>query len=156
MNDHSPKTSKKQFLPEGIYIEAKPAAKTLGEISGDYHAYLVYRDGKGNAEVIRGGPDSWDFGALGGDIEVESGKPLTESADAYDEEDSPQSRFAKRLDLGGRSPQKVWEDMKITAQTIGKNETDYNLFSQNSNSTIATVLNRSGLNDRQVSQICQV
>ena len=40
--------------------------------------------------------------------------------------------------------------MKITAQTIGKNETDYNVLSQKCNSVVATVLNRSGLNDRKI------
>ena len=151
----------------------------------DRYPYLVYRDGKGNAEVIRGGPESlpktriggkvsingWDlfdtgeiditnntFTRLanselaGGDIEIEAGIPLGKSLDAYKEGETPQSRFAKKLDLGGRPPQKVWEDMKITAQTIGKNETDYDIYDQNSNSVVATVINRSGLNDREIFQ----
>ena len=181
MTDHSPKTSKKEFLPEGIYIEAKPAAGIFGEQLDIYHAYLVYRDGKGNAEVIRGGPErlrnakiggkvsigGWDLfdtgeidfdvpptrlvqSGLGGDIEIEAGIPLGKSLDAYKKGETPQSRFAKKLDLGGRSPRKVWEDMKITAQIIGKNETDYNVFSQNSNSTIATVLYEAGFDSRGI------
>ena len=196
MTDQS---AKKEILPEGIYIEAKPVIKAdvpdweilkdlKDKIDTDknedvdaYHAYLVYRDGKGNAEVIRGGPErlrnakiggkvsigGWDLfdtgeidfdvpptrlvqSGLGGDIEIEAGIPLGKSLDAYKKGETPQSRFAKKLDLGGCSPQKVWEDMKITAQIIGKNETDYNVLSQNSNSTIATVLNRSGLNDGDI------
>ena len=163
MNDHSPKTSKKEFLPEGIYIEAKPAAGTLGEQLDKYHAYLVYRDGKGNAEVIRGGPETmaenekaegikgieaFIYSTVGGDIEIEAGTPLTESVDRYDEEDSPQSRFAKRI-VGGKISKPIWDDMVKTAQTIGTNKNDYNLFSQKCNSIVATVMNRSGLDDPQ-------
>ena len=164
VNSMTDQAVKKEILPEGIYIEAKPVGDvgSIGDVHiNAYHAYLVYRDGKGHAEVIRGGPETmaenekaegikgieaFIYSTVGGDIEIEAGTPLTESVDRYDEEDSPQSRFAKRLDLGGRSPQKVWEDMKITAQTIGKNETDYNLFSQKCNSTIATI----GLDDQRI------
>ncbi len=44
-------------MPEkGIYIEIKPAQLTddVG-VFGKAHSYLVFRDGKGNARVIRGG-----------------------------------------------------------------------------------------------------
>ena len=160
--------TKKEILPEGIYIEAKPAAGIFGEQLDAYHAYLVYRDGKGNAEVIRGGPESLpnsgitiggiditnNMGTrlaqsgLGGDIEIEAGIPLGKSLDAYDEEDSPQSRFAKRI-VGGKISKPIWDDMVKTAQTIGTNETDYNVLSQKCNSVVATVLNRSGLDDPQ-------
>ena len=176
---------KKGILPEGIYIEAKPVADldfgSIGDIHiNAYHAYLVYRDGKGNAEVIRGGPErlrnakiggkvsigGWDLfdtgeidfdvmptrfvqSGLGGDIEIEAGIPLGKSLDAYGEEDNPQKRFAKRI-VGGKISKPIWDDMVKTAQTIGTNKTDYNLFSQKCNSTIATVLNRSGLNDGDI------
>ena len=166
---------KKEVLPEGIYIEAKEVTET------NYHAYLVYRDGKGNAEVIRGGPESlpktriggkvsiggWDLfdtgeiditnnmgtrlaqSGLGGDIEIEAGIPLGKSLDAYGEEDNPQKRFAKRI-VGGKISKPIWDDMVKTAQTIGTNKTDYNLLSQKCNSIVATVLNRSGLNDHKI------
>ena len=192
VNSMTDQSVKKEILPEGIYIEAKPVGD-VGSIPledwkiGDninlnaYHAYLVYRDGKGNAEVIRGGPErlrnakiggkvsigGWDLfdtgeidfdvvptrfiqSGLGGDIEIEAGIPLGKSLDAYKKGETPQSRFAKKLDLGGRSPQKVWEDMKITAQTIGKNETDYNLLSQKCNSIVATVINHADLDDQRI------
>ena len=168
MTDHSPKTSKKEFLPEGIYIEAKPAAGRFGEQLDKYHAYLVYRDGKGNAEVIRGGPETMaenekaegakGIGALiystvGGDIEIEAGTPLTESADRYDEDENSQTRHAIKLELGDQTPQQAWKRMKKTAQIIADKEIDYNYFpTQNSNSVVATVLNRFGLNDGEIFQ----
>ena len=164
MTDHSPRTSKKEILPEGIYIEAKPVIGWIGKQIGTYHAYLVYRDGKGNAEVIRGGPETmaenekaegakgvgaFAYSTVGGDIEIEAGIPLGKSLDAYKEGDNPQKRFAKRI-VGGKISKPIWDDMVKTAQTIGKNETDYNLLSQKCNSIVATVLNRSGLNDRKI------
>jgi len=39
-------------LSKGIYFEFKPASGTT--VIGQ-HAYLVFRDGKGNARIIRGG-----------------------------------------------------------------------------------------------------
>ena len=164
MTDHSPRTSKKEILPEGIYIEAKPVIGWIGKQIGTYHAYLVYRDGKGHAEVIRGGPETmaenekaegvkgvgaFAYSTVGGDIEIEAGTPLTESVDRYDEEDSPQKRFAKRI-VGGKISKPIWDDMVKTAQTISKNKTDYNLTTQNSNSTIATVLYEAGFDSRGI------
>ena len=118
-------------LPKGIYFEHKPASGTT--VVGR-HAYLVYRDGEGGERVIRGGSakdsdkgtvDEAISGAktlVGGNITVQADIPLQKSRDKYDVEkgDTPQTRHARKLDLGGRDPEMVWKDMAAKAREIGK------------------------------------
>ncbi|MBT5658794.1 MAG: hypothetical protein HOJ02_01435, partial [Rhodospirillaceae bacterium] len=119
----------------GIYFELATAPGHAAH--GYYHAYLVYRDGVGKTEVIRGGPRVLGFSS----IEVESGIPLIKSEDAYEPGETMESRQAQKLDLGGRDPVVVWSKMKETADGIGKAEIDYDFMpDQNSNSMMRSVL----------------
>ena len=81
---------------EGIYIEFKKV-----EGLPYLHSYLVCEDGKGNREVIRGGPARQDSKLFDSDIEIQSGIPLYKSKDAYGVEESPESRMRQKLELKG-------------------------------------------------------
>ncbi len=148
-------------LSKGIYFEFKPASGTT--VIGR-HAYLVFRDGKGGERVIRGGvPDPDRDGSrlgaatmfVGGNITVQADIPLRESKDKYDVEkgETAATRHARKLDLGGRDPGKVWKDMAAKAGEIGEAGIDYNIIreqdkhnpekdevAQTSNSVIRAVL----------------
>ena len=121
-------------LSKGIYFEFKPASGTT--VIGR-HAYLVFRDGKGGERVIRGGvPDPDRDGSrlgaatmfVGGNITVQADIPLRDSKDAYEEGETPETRHARKLDLGGRDPGKIWKDMAARAGEIGKAGIDYNII----------------------------
>ncbi|NKB19480.1 MAG: hypothetical protein GKS01_02945 [Alphaproteobacteria bacterium] len=151
-----------QQLPEGIYFESTPA---FDERTGQQHAYLVYRDGKGGERVIRGGPEALTFGK----IEVQADIPLSRSEDAYEDGDTPETRNSKLIDLKSRDPETVWKNMAKRAKEIDHNNIDYNLFSidqdridgerniltsefrgQNSNSVIRAVLESSKIDVRKI------
>jgi hypothetical protein len=107
------------YLPEGIYMEATALTWTAGR-AGTYHSYLVYRDGAGNAEVIRGG---FDIAANGNmDLALEIGKSLSASSDAYINKNiqyfDQKTHLYAKMDIGGRSPKEVWEEMKTNAGSI--------------------------------------
>ena len=124
-------------LPRGIYFEYKPA---LGSEKIGLHAYLVFRDGEGGERVIRGGiPDVFgdetleeiaDFATsfVGGNISVQADIPLQESKDRYDirKGESPETRHAKQLELGGRDPEQVWRELVDKVNEIGEAGVDYN------------------------------
>ncbi|MCH7646536.1 MAG: hypothetical protein IH788_04985, partial [Nitrospinae bacterium] len=140
-------------MPEkGIYIEIKPAQLTdVVGVFGKAHSYLVFRDGKGNARVIRGGlpaPETADKLIRmvgGGDIEVQADIPLQRSKDRYGPDDTPQSRHARKLDLGGREPEDVWKGMVARAKAINGAEIDYDVWTQNSNSVTRAALEAGGV-----------
>ena len=132
------------MLEKGIYIEFGPAQSGGVEVLDKLHSYLVFRDGKGNARVIRGGPTGKGIEALkagfGGDIEVQADIPLQRSKDKYGPDDTPQSRHARKLDLGGREPEEVWKGMVERAKAINGAEIDYDVITQNSNSVTRAAL----------------
>ena len=122
-----------------IGIESKPV------FAGGDHLYLVFQDNVGQEFVIRGGPESnnpLDFG----DIVTEVNVPIAQSEDAR-VNDTLSERGHLELDLGVRRAEDVWEVMKQQAINIHNAEIDYDaVFSaQNSNSTIASVLNSVGI-----------
>ena len=127
-------------MKPGIYVETKPIR--VGESKTPFgHAYLVYRHADGTEEVIRGGPDDGAASALSGKIRTEAGVPLAESKDAYRAGDTPQTRRAKRIDLGDQDAEIVWRQMKAAAKQVGERGIDYDAVPwQNSNSTIRHVL----------------
>ncbi|MCZ6607786.1 MAG: hypothetical protein O7A64_08990 [Alphaproteobacteria bacterium] len=135
------------MLEKGIYIEIKSVQLTddIG-VFGKLHSYLVFRDGKGNARVIRGGPPAgkslkaFAKAAAGGDIEVQADVALQRSKDRYGPDDTPQSRHARKLDLGGREPEEVWKGMVERAKAINGAEIDYDVITQNSNSVTRAAL----------------
>jgi hypothetical protein len=116
-----------KYLPEGIYMEATALSWTDGR-AGTYHSYLVYRDGAGNAEVIRGGANPLGNGNM--DLELEIGKSLSASSDAYTNKNiqyfDQQTHLYAKMDIGNRDAKTVWEEMKTNA---GKIDTsiDYNI-----------------------------
>lgn len=126
-----------------ILIESKPVVWPFD------HLYLVFRDSQGRESVIRGGPeyDAPPFGS----IEVEVGVPIEVSEDnRVDSGNSltPAQRYSTPIDLNGRNPSDVWAIMLQQAQNIDNENLDYDLVSlpqQNSNSTIASVLNAVGI-----------
>jgi hypothetical protein len=120
---------------KGIYLESTTAPGSFAH--GKRHLYLVYRDGKGNEHVVRGGPSFLG----GGDITTEDGVPMADSKDVYDEGGGSKVRPSHRLDLNGSDPDIVWRQMTAAAKKLGEADVDYNLAPmQNSNSTIRHVL----------------
>lgn len=143
-----------------ISIESKSIA------FGFNHLYLVFEDNVGNEFVIRGGPenselfdsldafdplnppnpidlvDAFDFGNLITEVNV----PIGQSSDARGSE-TITDRGSRELDLGGRRAEDVWEIMKQQATNIQNSAIDYEplISAQNSNSTIASVLNSVGI-----------
>jgi len=151
-------------LPEGIYFESTPA---FNESTGQQHAYLVFRDGKGDERVIRGGPNVPlpPFGR----IAIQADIPLRDSKDAYEKGETPSTRQAKRLVLGDREPRTVWNEMVKRAKEIGNARINYDLLNidvdrtdgertiltkehrgQNSNSVIRAVLENSKLDVKKI------
>ena len=101
-------------LSKGIYFEYAPATGSTGP---GRHSYLVFRDGKGGERVIRGGlPDNQFSFPVGGNITVQADIPLQKSEDVYKEGETPDTRHARKLDLGGRDPETVWKDMAARAR----------------------------------------
>lgn len=137
-----------------ISIESKPIA------FGFDHLYLVFENDAGSEFVIRGGPensdlldapdlldpldplDPVDFGNIITEINV----PINESEDARGS-DTMVARGNRELDLGGRRPEDVWTIMIQQATSIQNALIDYEpiVSAQNSNSTIASVLNSVGI-----------
>ncbi len=141
------------MLEKGIYIEFGPAQSSGVEVLDKLHSYLVFRDGKGNARVIRGGPPGEDFepvkAGFGGDIEVQADIPLRRSKDRYGPDDTPQSRDARKLDLGGREPEEVWKGMVKRAKAINGAGIDYDIWTQNSNSVTRAALEAGGVDPQK-------
>ena len=106
-------------MEPGIYFEAKPV---FGLPILGYHGYLVYRDGMGTVEVIRGGTAWYRPFFLGGNITVETGIPLHRSKDKYPEPGiMPKDRYRKKLDLGDLTPDQLkdrWEASVIAAENM--------------------------------------
>lgn len=143
-------------MKPGIFVEANRLW------SGHWHAYLVYRDGNGNARVIRGHPEgsgekftppSGPIGnsVLGGNLELEVDKPLQDSRDAYKPGETPETRRSRRLDIGDRDPAAVWGVMVGHGRKLKKTDMEYDTNprevvgisstdpSQNSNSVVRSV-----------------
>ncbi len=86
-----------QYLEKGIYFEAKSLFDGIGNT---YHTYLVYRDGNGNAEVIRGGTEGFN------ELTVRAGVDISTTKDSY--LDSPiENRIVTKLDLGNQDIEQV-------------------------------------------------
>jgi Ca2+-binding RTX toxin-like protein len=145
-----------------IYIESHRIAVLF------QHMYLVFKDDNGNEFVIRGGPQN--SGTLNfGKIVVEEGKPIQNSLDirSYDHDHdpltpllpindgifpvtiTPEDRHSRELDLGGRNALDVWNIMLQQVHNIAIAALPYEINtireSQNSNSTVSSVLNAVGI-----------
>lgn len=113
--------------------------------AGQDHLYLIFQDAAGQEFVIRSGPENnnpLDFGDIVAAVNV----PIAESEDARGNNTTVE-RGNRELDLGGRAAEDVWEIMKQQATNINNAGIDYDIFisAQNSNSTIASVLNSIGI-----------
>ncbi len=122
-----------------IFIESKPVAS--GRAFGKQHLYLVYRDDDGIEHVIRGGPEK---GISGGRIDVQI-QSLIGSLDERGD-DTPEQRHQTAVDLSSRDARSVWNVMEQHAANINDENIEYKLLSQNSNSTIVSVLAAVGIN----------
>lgn len=124
-----------------IYLEGKSAVFDGSPVG---HLYLVYENADGDEFVIRGGPRN---DSLSQPIEVEVGITLATSEDARASTlQAKQARGQLALDLGGRSADDVWAIMLQHAADIQDENLPYDVIPlQNSNSTVASVLNVVGL-----------
>lgn len=153
-------------MKSGIFVEAVPVISDkkfpyINLVTGPkWHAYLVYRDGNGNARVIRGHPEgsgenfappSGAMGntVLGGNLALEVDKPLQDSRDAYKPGETPETRRSRRLDIGDRDPAAVWADMVAQGRKLANTEMEYDTHvfepSQNSNSVVRSVQKAAGI-----------
>jgi len=136
-----------------IRIEGKPISRPTGNLAG--HAYLVFVDDDGTEYVIRGGPDQeHPVGPDGlfGNITMTVNTLLSTSLDAR-EVSTRAEHGSTVLDLHGRDPHEVWQQMIEHAQQIADAGLPYNLvlgevengYEQNSNSVVASVLYSVGI-----------
>lgn len=150
-------------MKPGIYVEAnRLVAEGISLLTTDrvYHAYLVYRDGKGNERVIRGHPEGSEAKkssaipfiasfVINIEAKLQVDIPLSKSRDAYNAGDTPESRHSQRLDIGNRSPAEVWKAMVAHARKLENTEFDYDINSsepsQNSNSVVRSVQKAVGI-----------
>lgn len=114
-------------------------------LAGLDHLYLIFEDSVGQEFVIRGGPEEdnpFDYGKIVTEVSI----PIAESEDARGSDTSVE-RGNRVLDLGERRAEDVWEIMKQQATNIHNAMIDYDavITPQNSNSTIASVLNSIGI-----------
>ena len=112
------------------------AYKHLG--LGHFHKYLVYTNQDGDKFIAHGGPGTWPFF---GNIEAFSGQAGS-NPDLY------QGTWTERQDTDGRetiktgkSLESVWSDITTAIHEIASREHDYDLWDQNSNSLVDSVLN---------------
>ncbi|NQV82186.1 MAG: hypothetical protein HQ494_00075 [Rhodospirillales bacterium] len=159
------------MFDKGIYIEFSQIPTTNPPPGGrdDYlHTYIVYRDGRGRAWAIRGGPSGLDdknlprsaaeilkFGP-GGKIEVQADFPLNKSKDAYKPGETPEDHQATKLNIGTRDPKQVFDQMARKAEEVHDLNIDYDINAkegfdspdQNSNSLTRAVLEDVGIDPK--------
>lgn len=128
---------------KGIYLEVNNISSVTPSL-GKRHSYLVYRDGKGNERVIRGGPASMLGWLVGGDIKVEADVPLSQSIDCYAPGEKPGSRPSRKLDLGGRAAETVWADMVKEAKRIDGGQLDYDVNPPQTSNSVTRALLKAG------------
>ncbi len=147
------KTSSGKYLPEGIYIERNKI------VFGNYHTYLVYRDGKGNAKVLRGGPKKWYDGLFSG-LDIEINKDIGQTKDKYDDvKDLEKERHPISI-IQGKGSLDLWNKFTNTAKNIDTEinykigslkfnslgDIDIGLDSQVCHSITGTILKNNGFN----------
>ncbi|MBN2631546.1 MAG: hypothetical protein JXR75_13530, partial [Rhodobacteraceae bacterium] len=127
-----------------IRIEGKPVY-FFGD-TGQDHLYLVLAEADGTERVLRAGP-AGTFGT--GPIRFEISVPMLGSADGRLFED--RDRYGSRvLDLGGRTAEDVWDIMLQQARIIDQAAVPFQLYSENSNSSIGSLLHVVGIDVAQV------
>ncbi len=133
-----------------IRIETKPVVDFFGNSLDADHLYLVFVNDANQEFVIRGGPENDSIFNFG-NIAVEVGVSIDDSEDRRVDDEgnvlTRADRFSRVINLGGRDAQNVWNIMLQQAQDIDAENINYNAFfnAQNSNSTVASVLNSVGI-----------
>ncbi len=125
-----------------IRIETKPVV--IGWDQGYDHSYLVFVDDDGFETTIRAGVT---YGIPPyGPLDVKVGAALADTLDARDISER-EARGSTVIYLGGRDALAVWQSMLQAAQTIQDEPLGYDLepTAQNSNSVVAAVLQRVGI-----------
>ena len=117
------------------------------------HLYLVFKADTGEERII-GGRSEGGFLPPFGNIEVQFGNLIDGSQEERVDGDgnpvTPAERGNRVLDLGGRDANKVWEIMIRQASAIDNSNLQYAPLGQNSNSTIASILNVVGIDVNDV------
>lgn len=123
---------------EGKLIEADPNGHL-----GVGHLYLVYQDDNQQEFVIRGGPFNDD---LSEHISMELGIPISDSEDFRpDTGPSLIERGSFVLDLNGRNPSAVWNNLLTEATKIDSAKIDYTVLGPNSNTVVVALLQQVGI-----------
>ena len=125
-----------------ILIEAKPV-EVAGLDSPFRHIYLVFVPDQGAETVITARAEDdlpFDFG----DLVVNAGGLLA-SSDVARGGDTPAERGSREIDVGQRDPADVWAVMLQQARNIDAAGIAYELFSDNSNAAVSSVLHSVGI-----------
>ena len=127
-----------------IRIEGYTTSSVAGVNVG--HLYLIYTNDIGQEFTIRGGPSPGTHPLLG-DLTVEIGAAFT----SFNPDWRPNTaqaladRGSTVLDLGGREAAEVWASMLQRAAQIESAGVRYGGNTQNSNTTIASILDSVGI-----------
>ncbi|GAB5467991.1 MAG: hypothetical protein Kilf2KO_10210 [Rhodospirillales bacterium] len=128
---------------ERITVEIRQVV-AFGQQTQFGHLYLVYRNETGEETMISGEPTNgelWNYGPL----ITKQGVPVT--ARERDADGNPSAEVAgmATLDLDGVDPAAAWSVLLQHAANIEAAGLPYDLFTQNSNSTVASLLHAIGL-----------
>jgi len=125
-----------------VTVEVREVS-VLGIPSGVGHLFLVLKDDGGEEAVIAGYPEgSFPFF---GDIITVVGVPTSSDERNPDGSPSESVKGINTLDFGTRDPDEVWAILLQHAGNIDDAGLGYELFDQNSNSVIASLMHVVGL-----------
>lgn len=106
------KPEKYEYLQEGIYVELQKK-----DAKDNYDAYLINRDGQGNAKIIRAD----DSLLHDNKINLEISKNIEISSVAYPKDFNTKDRVGFRLDIEDSDIEKTWEELKSKAESANIN-----------------------------------
>lgn len=142
-----------------IAIESRPVAIPGNAQTINFqHLYLVYTDDKGNEFTISGQQVNSRLSVINGDP-LESNPLPGEGGDFRENTDAARTeRHHTPLNLNSRDPSVVWEQMRQYARALSNADLPYTSLtnldligeSDNSNSTVAYILNSVGIDIKDV------
>lgn len=117
-------------------------------ITTKFHLYLVLKELSGREMVIRGDhldsvPPYSNIDVIYGNVEL--GASEDSRCDSSGNCMSPADRDSRSIDLGDRAADDVWNIMSQQARRIDHEGPDYDFYTQNSNSVVASALNAAGI-----------
>ncbi|GAB5467992.1 MAG: hypothetical protein Kilf2KO_10220 [Rhodospirillales bacterium] len=130
-------------LMERLTVEIR-RVPSQGEETQYGHTYLIYRDAAGLETMISGRPTSGDPPDYG-PITVQIGVAVTSRERNEDGSLSDEVAGLGVLDLGAVDPGDAWAVLLKQAANLDAAAIPYELFDQNSNATVATLLHVIGL-----------